>query len=83
MMMMIYIYIYIYDIYDDIYIVNQNNNVRRWFQETVSVIVQFNFNKQTFSCEFYKMFMNPIFAENQMTASGFFIHHFLLIFATH
>ena len=30
----------------------------------MSVIVLFNLNKQTFSCKFYKMFMNPIFPEN-------------------
>ena len=29
----------------------------------VSVIIQFDLNKQTFSCEFCKMFMNPIFLE--------------------
>ena len=30
----------------------------------MSVIIQFNLNKQTFSCKFCKMFMNPIFQEN-------------------
>ena len=30
----------------------------------MSVIIQFNLNKQTFSCEFTKMFMNSIFPEN-------------------
>ena len=30
----------------------------------MSVIVLFNLSKQTFSCKFYKRFMNPIFPEN-------------------
>ena len=32
--------------------------------EIVTVIFLFNLNKQTFSCKFCKMFMNPIFPEN-------------------
>ena len=40
--------------------------------------------QRMFFCEFCKMFVNPIFPENLlMTASKFFIHHFLLIFTTH
>ena len=40
--------------------------------------------QQVFSCEFYKMFMNPIFPENLlMAASRFIIHNSLFIFATH